>query len=362
MPTVAQGLNHRFARKAGRVILWTAACFVLIQVIAGLVLDYVAPEIRFGAAAHVMALLRSRETCPDIVALGSSRLGLAFDAPASGQWLRQTLDAPCTVFNASMYAGDLLASDFLMQQILAEGCRPKVVLIEVLPVSISHYNEWLVHDVYRQLRWNDLPECLGDIARSQAVRPLLQSRLLPVFTFRQEILGASASWLQSNRQHEWQLEAGGPSRGTSDCQGLFGTTLARLRQTTRIEPHSPEQDLQQFRRWLARYHRGGVNAHALERLLQRCRQHDIHAILVGAPLASSLRGLHSSDVEFQFQKHVADLCRTYDCTWLDLRDQVPDSDFVDNQHVAPAGTQIVTREITEKALLPLLRRDPPGAR
>lgn len=351
-------MNHRRRQGARRVLLWAATAFLLIELGIGLALDYLAPEIRFPACAHLMKLARSSGERVDVVALGSSRLGLAFDASTSGQRLRAALPSSGTVFNACMFVGDLHTSDFLLQRLLAEGCRPKVVVLEVLPTTLSRYNEWLAHDVRQYFRWHELPTYLHDIVTSRTVGALLLSRLVPGVLHRVDLLHALLPPLQRAVPHEWD-EA--DVDATGDCQGLFGPTLARLRGRRSIEVHSPDQDRQQCRRWLARFEIGGASVSAFERILCRCRQHGIQVILVQPPLASNLRCLHSPEVERQFQEYLAHLGRSYDCICLDLRGEVPDGDFLDNQHVAPAGTERVTAAVTA-ALVPLLTKTLSGGR
>src|SRR5262245_35481204 len=65
--------TNRWKRRGGRATLWGIVFVLLTQQVGGLLLDYRWPDIKFPAAARVLARCPSPSEGPVIVTLGSSR-------------------------------------------------------------------------------------------------------------------------------------------------------------------------------------------------------------------------------------------------------------------------------------------------
>jgi hypothetical protein len=99
---------------------------------------------------------------------------------------------------------------------------------------------------------------------------------------------------------------------------------------------------------LPRYEIGGCCEAAMERLLRRCREHGIDAILVAAPVGSEHRALYSPEVESAFAAWIERARGRYQCRFWDARAAVPDALFFDNHHCKPAGAAVFSRRLAER--------------
>jgi hypothetical protein len=115
--------------------------------------------------------------------------------------------------------------------------------------------------------------------------------------------------------------------------------------------------LEQPRRWLRHYQVGGTAAAALERLLGRCRSHRIAVVLVGVPVTRPHRDTYTAAIEAEFHAHLERLCQTYGCRFVDYRDQVPDSLFVDNHHLHLGGGMYFSQRLAREVLAPVWRAE-----
>lgn len=111
---------------------------------------------------------------------------------------------------------------------------------------------------------------------------------------------------------------------------------------------------------LRRYRIGGPVDRALERLLARCRDRHIDAVLVGMPVTSFLRELYTPEIDAVYRDYMAWLCRQYGCRFIDWRDQVPDSDFKDIHHMRLPGAGRFSWRLTLEVLAPAWRASHPS--
>src|SRR5262245_36244338 len=104
-----------------------ALVFVAAQALAGFLFDRVWPEVRFPFLHRRLARLDDLPAQPDVVCLGSSRFGACLLEGDMTRALRDaTGDANVFVFNASVPAGDLVASEHVLSRLLERGVRPRL--------------------------------------------------------------------------------------------------------------------------------------------------------------------------------------------------------------------------------------------
>lgn len=362
-------------RRARRALLWACGVFVIAQVAVGVLLDYGWPELRFPTAAMTLSTLRRCPRSPDIVCLGSSRLGAAFRPDKVQQPLRQwAADDSLLVFNACVPAGDLITADFMMERILAEGKRPALVIIEVSPEMLAERNFLLDQHVLRQFTWGEIPEHFSDICESGGLSRLLRARAIPLYVHRREICRRAYAALaetmtsSSNPAGRVQARAKVPPANMerSSPEENQGVEWDRLYLDS--EPQSSPavrqatlRGVASVRRWLKGYRVGGISAEALDRLVQRCQDHDIEVILVGAPLASAHRALYTPEIDQAYQMHLRQVAAAHHCQFIEYRDRLPDTLFLDNHHVLPQGALYFSRTLAREVLAPRWRarnRDP----
>jgi hypothetical protein len=341
-------------RSACRALAWTALFFLLFQLAGGILLDYAYPDLRFATAAYLFSTLHERPRSPDVIALGSSRIGLAFTAADVGEVLRERVPGRSwSAMNFAVPSGDPRTSDFLLQRMLDEGCRPRLVVVEVCPEEVNAYNEWLGFDISRLLTWHDVPGDLLEAARSGSLRRLLTYRLFPLCMHRQEI--CRQAFPEANGALVSEMAAPGvpltSDQSGIDSQGLWGHAIERHRAWS--GPADTREGLVHLRKWLRPYRAGGAPVQALERLLRRCRAEDIAVVLVGIPLHGDHRGEYTPEIEAEFRATMTRLVREFGCTFADYRDCLKDGAFFDNAHVYPTGGSTFSRRLAGEVLAPL---------
>jgi hypothetical protein len=362
-------VNQRFAghrRRGQTAFCWAAGAFVAIQFMASLLLDYAWPEVRFPYASRVLGQVAAGRPMPEVVLFGSSRVAGGLRTREMGQELQAILglEQPPAVLNAGLPAGDLISADYMLEHLLNHGVRPSLAVIEVNPETLNRYNEWFFFHVRRQLRWDDVPAYLRDICRARQGRRLLAARLTPISVHRGNMRRAVLEWIdprlvESIPLDAWSLQAEQPmgKPATRPSKPLtWAAVLERCGEVpTAQQRHGTLAGVDQPYRWLRHYHIGGTSGAALERIVQRCREHDIEPILVGVPVTLAHRQAYTPPIEAAYLQHMRAVARRHGCVFVDYRDRLPDALFLDNHHVLPEGGWYFTRQLTREVLAPAWR-------
>src|SRR5262245_30474108 len=144
----ALGRHSRARLACGRV--WFAA----VQLVVGRLLDYRYPRTRFPSAA-VMLDAAAQEPQPAVAFFGSSRMGAAIDISETNRVLKVAHPqepAPRSVMLA-VPAGDAISAEFILNEMLKGGQKPRWAVIEVSPETVNSHNMWMIAHVMRQLNW-----------------------------------------------------------------------------------------------------------------------------------------------------------------------------------------------------------------
>jgi hypothetical protein len=379
----------RMRRRGRRALLWAGAVFLVVQMTAGLLIDRYGLRVRFPYAAKELAVLRERDRAPDVVAFGSSRFLTAVNPGiGEGELHRLTGDASVTFFCAAVPGGDLATSDYLLEQMLKLGIRPRVVVVEISPEFLAGNNEWICEHLRRQLTWNNLPVYLSQALYEQRYTAFVNSRIVPLCLHRYELWKETArlwdvGWERWRRDYCLSERLARTSEPPADAPDGRDRCRAALQHsglsagcrrlwTAQVPPRAgwdpsamnPRgepigqasiEGTDIIRHWLRHYEIGGLAAAALERLLARCHHHGIVPVLVVPPFASVQRALYTDDINHRFDAHLERLRQRYPFALGDLRGCLPDDRLVDNHHVSDAGAEDFTVILTREMLAPLWR-------
>jgi hypothetical protein len=363
-------------KRSRKVLIWAVVCFVLIQQAGVLLLDYRWPQLRFPMAAQRVAWMT---TCPpaDVILFGSSRF-CSIHAPTVEAGLQEAgAGTPVHVFNASVEAGDLVATEYVLMGLMHAGAQPRQIVIEVSPETVTRCNRWILYHIGRQMTWKDVPRYLPDIVREGHVMRLLKARLLPFYTYRQNIWKATAPALEhllapAEIREPAPVLAQAPAPRARFIASMPGPrpksveTLLTSRPVEFAKGHdkpapaadptaSPQTvgDEKGITHWLEDYETGGgISQRALERIVRRCNKRGIHVLLVGVPVSSAHRSFYTPAVEKAFASHMDYFVRTYGCDYVDCRDTVPDSGFADHHHLNQDGTRFFSEYLGKEVLAP----------
>src|SRR5690349_5095341 len=150
MPRTSRSIQTR----SRRVLAWALGVVIAFQLGGGLLLDYVFPLCRYPQAQHVLRSLPARPGEIDVVFLGSSRFVEGIHSAEIRRLLQRQCptDRPWTVFNGSVLAGDQLVADHLFGLLQKAGVRPRWLVLEVSPETLSRHTEWLGYHLLQMLR------------------------------------------------------------------------------------------------------------------------------------------------------------------------------------------------------------------
>ena len=334
MTARSRSAAHR--RRARWTLLWAAAVVVLVQLVAGALLDSIGLAIRFPSAARILTRAATEPRAPAVICLGSSRFIHGLPEAALQEALASAIDSPGTasVLNAAVPAGDPVSSEFVLRELLRTGIRPRLVVVELTPEAVNQCNTWLSIHVQRQLGWADVPAYARDLWVARQFVRLLRARLVPLYVHRQELRRYAINGLGRLTGGGGRADDGAPLLPRPGPVEDLMTTLQRSGlPPAEYTPHGAGL----VAGWIRHYAVGGTVAAALDRLLQQCRANAIAVLLVSPPVTAAHRNAYPAAVEAAFQTHVRRLVATYDCQFVDCRDRLPDESFIDNHHLRPEG-------------------------
>jgi hypothetical protein len=364
--------------RARRVLAVAAVAIVASQLATGLALDEAPLRVRFPQGAKVLEWAGRLGDAPYALLLGSSRFwGIDMDAVAAT--LRDGgHDVP--VVKGAVPAGDAVVADLLLPRLLAQGSRPRLVVLEVSPETVARPSPWVTDHVIRFFTWRDVGAWLPEIVRGDRMSRAFGARLAPIEVYRRELL----TWMTGSAPPYLRV----PRAGEAGVNGLVATATANARvgarpatepvrpTPTRESPSaandaaSPTDDavsaarpgrvaatlagVRQTRKWLRRYRADGRAAQHLERLVVRCRDAGVAIVLVGVPVSSRIRALYTPDVERAFGE-VVERARRSGAEFLDYRARVPDALFKDHHHLNARGSTFFASLLASEVIAPRLR-------
>ncbi|MFO0964426.1 MAG: hypothetical protein U0793_02395 [Gemmataceae bacterium] len=339
-------------KRGGRIVLTMGLVFIAAQALASFLFDRVWPEVRFPFLHRRLAKLDDLPAQPDIVCLGSSRFGACLLEREMTMALREgTGEKDAFVFNASVPAGDLVASEHVLSCLLERGIRPRLLLIEISPEALNRHNGWLDFHVERQIGWRDVPRFLPELARAGEIEHLCVCRLLPLYAFRKgfwNFLGQSAQRLGGRA-------LGAPSQGAEWSRAIGITpTLSAAEKAEKTR-----QGLEHAKKCLVDYEPGGLPVRALKRMLADCAGHGIHPVLLLVPVSSAQRALYDERIEAALESELREIHAAFDCPLFDCRSCLADEQFYDNHHASTEGGAAFSAWVMDRVVTPLWPTVPP---
>jgi hypothetical protein len=349
------GRSQASRRRGRSALLWAGATFLVVQLAVGLALDNSWPNLRFPYAVHVINEVRQCAPKPDIICVGSSRMGMCFRAKEIVRCLReQGGDRAIQVYNATLPRGDLLADDYVVEHLLGQGMRPAVLVVEVSPESLARYNEWLDTDILNQFTWAEVPRLLHEAGYLGAPqrRALFLSRFTPIYQYRRE--------LRQTLFRHWsppKLPSLSESQDSMEAYG-WSEVYARLGDPARFSGYT-QLMLPGLKAWLNRYQVGGFSARALTQMVRAARRDGIEVVLVAMPVTAAYRAYYTPSVQAQFHAYLDRFTQKYGCHFVDYHDMLPDDNFWDGYHALEAGGMRFSNRLATEVLAPLLRQRAP---
>ena len=344
-------------RRSKRILAWALAGFVAIQFVAGVLFDYAWTGIRFPHLREMLVRLEAEPRSPDVIVMGSSRSQTSIDPTELTHELRAGLGDPnFRVFNAVVPSSDGIAMELELNRILDAGHRPKLLLIEMTPATISRATTWYVTHLFRQVPWHEVPAHFWEVVLSGNIGRLAQARTVPLYRHRYEVLKSlrRETGFFAPVTEKYVSPADIPRAPFSEEQWL-----------ARLHPAEPDpaateragRGLQEVRKEIRFFGDKGNALDSLDRMLTRCRELNIRVVLVGVPVSSAYRGV-IAPIGDEYHRILRQREQEYGVTFWDEHDAIPDHDFADYHHVTREGGLTFSRYLARKHLVPTLRDAP----
>ena len=356
--------RSRLFGRARTTVLWSLAAFAVLQLGLAIAIEYRMPELRDPNYAIKAERLQKRwaeasraaRACDPpqqpklVVMLGSSRTAFGLKAGELEEPLARELSCPVIAYNMGVFAAGPVTELVHLKRLVAEGIRPDVLLIEVLPPLLAgQYRvpseaKWLPAD---KLWLRELPLLERHGFPAGELRDAwLEAWPVPWYSHRfaiiSRIMPTAIPW---NVRQDW-------SHGT-DAWGWARSLHDHL--TPKERCHLLERTHAEYAYYLEDFHLGGPTADALREMLEVCRQEGIPAALVLMPEGSDFRSWYPRDAWQQIAAYLEDLSRQYDTPIINCRQWIADGEFSDSHHLLFSGAVQFTRRLGRDAILPLLK-------
>jgi hypothetical protein len=326
-------------------LAWGLGLFAALQVASALAIDLWLPQLRdpdYGYKARCLAS-RVRGAPPGVttvVMLGSSRTAFGLQGKGLERRLAQELGAPCVVFNFGVTGAGPVTQLLHLKRLLAEGVRPDLLLVEVLPPLLGgqHPQPLEVHWLGPQRVW------LGELSFlkgygfpvKQIRREWWQGWPLPWYTQRFNVLSQVApAWLPWQLRKDWFRTI--DASGSADCPVPAGTPQ-QYRQAV-------ERARSEYTPYLTGFRLGGPTCQALRDLLGLCRRQRIGTAMVMMPEGAAFRSLYPPAVWAEIHGYLTGLSREFEAPLIDARRWVADGDFCDSHHLRPHGAAVFSQRL-----------------
>lgn len=343
-PVHALARPRRMKRGARRVLLWSLALYALATVAMNVFMDRWCPiswealyRLKWARLREVAAAAVDR---PLVVALGSSRLDGALQAGRL-DGLPGPDGRSLAAYNFGIPAAGPMHEYEYLRDMLDEGIRPRLLLVEFLPPMLIQPHrhliseeEWVKPEWMSVHQFRRLAPYLARPGR-KASEGLL-ARLAPWHVHRLSLTNQLTAWLHPDSEYEpvpyphdpWGCRC--PQTLTSG-QRAFRIAVAR-----------------EYSLSLSHFRLGEGPARAMRDLLACCRRENIPIVLILTPESSEFRSWYSPACRTATTKLLDELRKEYGVEVIDATYWLDDDDFFDGHHLDVSGaTKFTTRLLVE---------------
>ena len=293
---------------------------------------------------------------PSVVMLGTSRTGAGFQAGRVRDQLATALDGRAIVFNFGIPASGPVTHLVYLRRLLADGHKPDLLLVEVLPPTLSDQpagpqtpagpleDRFLFGD---RLRHEETEVVIGYGFPADAIRKKWrESVLLPWSALRFPLMGrVFPSAIPWHLRFDWSRSSDEFGWGAP----IFPTVTPKEYAAGLSRASGEYRDI------LCDLHPDGGGARALADLLALCREHKIPVRLVLMPEAVGFRAMYSPVVLERLHRFLGGLCTEYQCDLIDAREWLPDTAFTDGHHLLKSGSEALSDRLLQETILPFFR-------
>lgn len=341
-------MTHLESARRGRIAIACAlTAYVALQLATNFAADFVYPGIRDPEYGRKLALLKAQLALfperPLMLLLGSSRTAYGirpeclFDASAEQTPL---------IYNFGILGGGPLYELMYFQRLLAEGVKPRWVVVEVHPGLLKMSPEMMAGQVPPRERCDarDL-KLLRDYLDLPAAswRAWLRYRWAACYQFRQDLVRCVApGWVPAppfpdTNALDKTTPCGwvpGPWPKPDDAVRVARCNLVR-------QVYSPSY---------RQFEVSDRSNRALRQLLHCCRKNGIAASLLLMPEADALRDAEVEAAEKQIGRYLMELGGEFQAPLIDASHWCDDADFADGQHLLADAAERLSMRLGRDAL------------
>jgi hypothetical protein len=343
-------MSRRRSRTARNAFGCFLAAFVTCQVLLFWVIEEGWPQLRDPAYAVRIAALKQRLRTakktgqPELVVmLGSSRTLNALRASPLEASLSDQAGRPVLVQNLGVPAAGPMTGLLYFGRMLAEGIRPDLVLIEVMPLFLDRKagssEVWIEAD---RLGWHDFALMEQYALPSRALWDQWRDGcFLPGFKHRSTILNEAmvSLWPRYRAQH-WSHRCDATGWMAQPREDFPPDAVQQVQERARTEYESK----------LCNFELGGHSCEALRRLLTECEREQIPTALVLMPEATMFQRWYPQEAWQAIESFVAEVSRQHHRPVINARNWIADEDFLDGHHLLNRGATAFTQRLADAFL------------
>ncbi len=298
-------------------------------------------------------LVRANPNAPLVLMLGTSRTGYGFHADRIERQLTADLDRPAVAFNFGIPASGPVTHLLYLRRLLANGYRPSLLFIEVLPPGLADIAEGPLESRFLfgdRLRHDEVETTIRYDFPAREMRQKWRASVIePWYALRFPIMGRLSpsaqpwhlrfDWSRTTDPHGWSTPMV-PTVSDAEYQAGLKRAIAEYSGT------------------LADLHPSGGAARALTDLLSLCQEEGIPTKLVLMPESEGFRGIyppHSTTRIYDFLNRV---CAEHGSELIDARDWLSHTAFTDGHHQLRSGAETFSDRLYREAVLPYFRKHP----
>jgi hypothetical protein len=334
---------RRMTRCARSIVLWTLGLYALAVVAENIAMYVWFPgpfERLYREKWDQLRRLAAEPGRPLVVMLGSSRTDGAFQAGRLNG-MPGPDGRPLGAYNLGIPAAGPLHEYQYVRDMLAEGIRPRLLLVEVLPPLFNEpHNHLISEEDWPVADWMSLHQfCL---MHSYFARPCrkanewLAARLGPWYTRRISL----HSWLPLMLYGRENLRPFPYPHDDWGCRCPEELT-PRQRFDCIVAARDYIPSLNHFRL-------GGGPVRALHDLLALCRDEGIPAALLLTPESSTFRSWYQPDCLKTMRRLLEEMRAAYGVEVIDATCWLDDDDFMDGHHLDNSGAAKFTARMSEE--------------
>ena len=286
---------------------------------------------------------------PLIVMLGSSRAIHGLDAGRFEQELAWRQRRPVVAYNFGLPGAGPFTELVCLERLLAEGIRPDLALIEILPPMLAG-----------QTPSFDLGQYPADRLWRREL-PLVERYTQAIFPEQQLESDWWRCWWTPIHSHRFAImrsicPAFVPPEGRGHLFAEFddhgwNVMPAEVRTPQRYQS-ALETARREYASLLADFKLGGASCQALSEILTICRREQIAAALVLMPEGDEFRSWYPRAADNEIDSFLADLGRQFSVPVIDGRLWVEDENFLDSHHLLAPGAEHFSRLLAQNAPSP----------